>query len=215
MSWLMVDIAHGKIGLIADSHSKNSLMLTAIHTLRAMGASTFIHLGDICDSLMPENLDEAVEILNRYKVKAILGNNEYMLISEYLLNHADGLKEATISFLKELPYTIVAGEICFTHSLPFDWPAATRRPIKEYLPVLMESNRPHPHRIIFRGHSHSPSVIEIEDGCMEELTLDPGEKITLYKERIYVITVGAVENGACALFDPASYEFCPVSLTSK
>ena len=204
----------GKTGLIADSHGKISLMLDAINSLKDMGAATIIHLGDICDSLRPECLDEAVAILQRYEVKAVLGNNEYILITEYLANQADGYNDIVVSFLKKLPYTLNIGNFCFTHSIPFNWPAATNRPLSEYLPRLLENESP-PFKVLFRGHSHTPSVIEIEVGCSKEMGLRSGDKITLKKDKIYVINVGAIEDGAFALFDPASYEFSSLTFRSK
>ena len=204
----MINLNKGSIGLITDSHSMNSLMTKAIHILKDMGAKTIIHLGDICDSLTPEKLDIAVNILNKYNVKAIMGNNEYILTIEYLANHYNRFEKRTISFLKELPYTITAKDICFTHSLPYNWPAATRQPISEYLSILKGDNLPF--RIIFRGHSHTTSVIEIENECYTNLIVDLGKKIYLHKNRGYVITVGAVENGICALFDPINSEFCSI-----
>ena len=202
----------GKIGLIADSHGKISLMVDAIKTLTDMGAATIIHLGDICDSLRPGCLDEAVPILDRYEVKAVLGNNEYILITEYLANYEDGYNDMVVSFLKKLPYTLNIGDFCFTHSTPFNWPAATNRPLTEYLPRLLEDEAP-PFKVLFRGHSHTPSLIEIEGGCSKEIGLKSGDKIALKKDRIYVISVGAIEDRAFALFDPKTYEFHSLTFT--
>ena len=204
----------GKIGLIADSHGKISLMLDAIKILKDMGAAPIIHLGDICDSLRPECLEEAVAILDQYEVKAVLGNNEYILIIEHLANHADVYNDMVVPFLKRLPYTLNIGDLCFTHSTPFNWPAATNRPLSEYLPRLLENESP-PFKILFRGHSHTPSVIEIEGGCSKEMGLKSGDKIALNKGRIYVVNVGAIEDGAFAVFDPAKYEFSSLTFRSK
>jgi len=204
----------GKIGLIADSHGKIALMLDAIKTLKDMGAATIIHLGDICDSLRPECLDEAVAILDRYEVKAVLGNNEYILLTEYLANHAAGYNNIVASFLKELPYTLNVGDLCFTHSIPFNWPAATNRPLTEYLPRLLENGSP-PFRVLFRGHAHSPSLIEVKDGCSKEIGLKSGEKIALHKGRIYVVNVGAIEDGAFAIFDPIKNMFTSLAFPSS
>ena len=209
----MFNRLEGKIGLIADSHGEISLMLDAIKTLKDMGAATIIHLGDICDSLRPECLDEAVAILDRYEVKAVFGNNEYILLTEYLANHEDGYNDIVGRFLKKLPYTINIGNLCFTHSTPFNWPAATNRPLSEYLPRLLENKSP-PFKILFRGHSHTPSVIEIEGGCSKEIGLKSGDKIALNKDRIYVVNVGAIEDGAFALFDFAKYEFSSLTVRS-
>jgi hypothetical protein len=58
-------------------------------------------------------------------------------------------------------------------------------------------------------------VIEIEDGYIKEMGLKSGDKITLDKERIYVVNVGAIEDGAFALFDPINHEFNSLTFTSS
>ncbi|MDY6933638.1 MAG: metallophosphoesterase family protein [Spirochaetota bacterium] len=201
-----INIEKGIIGLIADSHSKYSLMTRAIDILLDLGAEELIHLGDICDSLMPEKMDTAVEILNKYKIKAVKGNNECSIISEYLVNHPNTHEDSSISFLKKLPYTITLSNICFTHSTPQDWPAATRQPIANYLPIIKGNNPPF--NIIFRGHSHKTSVIEIKNDSIKNLVLEPSQRIQLQEDRIYVITVGAVEDGICALYNNENNELC-------
>ena len=73
----------GPIGLIADSHGRTDLLAAAIDWLEAMGVSSIIHLGDICDSLAPLALEDAVAVLQEHGVHALRGNNEYAI----LVNH--------------------------------------------------------------------------------------------------------------------------------
>ena len=193
-----------RIGLIADSHNKVSLMVDAIAYLREQGAVHIIHLGDICDSLEPEKLDEAVEILEREGITAVRGNNECVVINEYLPSHTGHLKKSTLTFLDQLPYVLRFEEFFFTHSAPFEWPEATRRPIRYYLPRLLETGRA-PFRILFRGHSHRPSIIEIDKTDVRKIRIEPNESAQLDRKKTYVITVGAVEKSTCALFDPLVY----------
>ncbi len=207
----MQDFKSGKIGLISDSHSNNSLMLDAIRILNDNGASSLIHLGDFCDSLMPETVDDSVEILNKYNVKTLLGNNEYIILTEFIQNNPGRVKDSTVSFMEELPYNFALDDICFAHSLPYDWPAATRQPLKG-LVYLFSKKDDLPYRIIFRGHSHTMSVVEVNNGQSEEILVKSGEKIQLLKDKKYIITVGAVEDGICAIFDPVSNEFCSIPL---
>ena len=201
-----INFKQGPIGLISDSHSNNLLMTRAIDILIDKGAKNLIHLGDACDSIKPEKADEAVEILNRYNVNAVMGNNEYVLISEYLASNSNTLKDATVSFLRELPYTLKIRDICFTHSTPFDWPAATRQPITNYLPFLKGENPPF--RIIFTGHSHGTSVIEIGDEGYKSLKNESGKTIHLHEDRVYAVTIGAIEDGICAIFDSEKSDLC-------
>ena len=193
-----------KIGLIADSHSRNALLLDAAKKLKELGADTIIHLGDICDSLKPDAVDEAIEILRAYNVKALMGNNELSIISENAYRSHNSINPDSIAYLKKLPYTLQMGNICFAHSAPFNWPAATRRPIMEYLPHLL-GKESFPFKVLFRGHSHVPSLIKISDNKLEQRPIKVGEKLALLNNITYVITVGAVEDRSCALFLPHEY----------
>ena len=197
----------GRIGIIADTHSNNALMLKAIHTLESVGVERIIHLGDICDSLRPEALDEAVEILKAHGVLSVLGNNEYSILLDC---QATRLNTETLAYLRELPYTITMGGLCFTHSAPFTWPAATRRPIAEYLPFMGVLQN----RILFRGHSHYPEVLEIAGDESREIPIGTERALWLDREKTYIITVGAVENGSFALFDTRAYTIQFVILSS-
>ncbi len=203
----------GKIGILADSHGDNALLGAAIDSLRALRAEILIHLGDICDVQAPDLLDEAVEILTANNVKAVLGNNETSIITDVLDNGSVSLREVTVSYVKGLPYIYQMGDICFAHSTPFPWPAATRRPIEDYYPHLIGSELPF--RILFRGHSHSPSIIEVESENICEVPVNGGETYTLLESRIYVITVGAVERGLFSLYDPHRNEVSFLSLSSR
>lgn len=180
-----------RIGIIADTHSENDLMGRAIDALESLGCERIVHLGDICDSLRPEKLDDAVRILERHQVLCVLGNNEYAIL-------ADGKKVSPRArdFLASLPYTRTIDDFGFTHSQPGDWPAATRRPIEEYLACTTVM----PYRILFRGHSHSPGLFEVDAAGARAVDLSASH-LDLDREKNYVITIGAVQNSACALFE--------------
>ncbi len=189
----------GLTGLLADTHSNNALLRKAVLKLRSLGAVNIVHLGDICDSLDPEALNEAVQILKDNNVSAVMGNNDYIVIAD---NLTGGLKEETIDYIKGLPYTIKSGGITFTHSSPFEWPAATRRPISDFIHSL----HPEKHRLIFRGHSHTPSIVEVREGVPHKIKIPASGIIALGSDRSYIITVGAVEKNSIATFDPANLE---------
>ncbi len=197
----ILDVTDGPIGLIADSHGNNSLLREAIGFLESMNTETIVHLGDICDVQIPEASDEAVDILKAHGVSAVVGNNEGSIIRGFPGNLEKVMRPDTISYLRDLPYILKMGDFIFTHSTPFNWPAATRRPLASYLPFLAGDAKP-PFSILFRGHSHSPSVVEIEGERIGEIDVETGKIIPLQVDRIHVITVGAVEDGLLAIFMP-------------
>jgi len=199
------------IGLIADSHGKNELLLKAIRAVQENGAERLIHLGDLCDSLDPHSAEDTVNILKENTIPGVLGNNEYSIISEHHNEHVQNISSAVLDYLSGLPYILDLGVLWFTHSAPFAWPAATRRPIKDFLPHLVERTN-FPFDILFRGHSHRPSVIEMNGAETTKIHVQAGARLTLHRNRRYVITVGAVEEASFALFLPKKYEIVFLSI---
>ena len=102
---------HGPIGIIADSHGKNELLLQAILMLKDMDVQTIFHLGDICDSLAPLALEDAVPMLKEHGVRTVMGNNEYAIMVNHRGSHANSLSPEVLSFLSGLPYTITIDDI--------------------------------------------------------------------------------------------------------
>ncbi|HHO74948.1 MAG TPA: metallophosphoesterase [Deltaproteobacteria bacterium] len=193
------------IGLIADSHGKNDLLVRSIRALKDAGAHTILHLGDICDSLEAHTAEDTVKILEENSIRGVSGNNEYSMVTEHHNKHVQNISDDVRNYLKQLPYIISIGPFWFTHSAPLNWPAATRRPIAEYLPLLMNKEA-FPFEILFRGHSHQPSIIKIHNNRINEIPAQAGERLELYRNTRYVITVGAVEKYFAALFLPVDYE---------
>lgn len=192
------------IGIMADSHGKNDLLLRAINTLKSMGARRLIHLGDMCDSLSPHLIEETLSIMKDYGVEGVRGNNECTMIQDGRTAHRETGSQDMIHFLDELPYTIRSGSILFTHSIPMDHPIATKRPISEFMNLIMKEVDI-PFSLLFRGHSHRPSILEIGNKSVKKITAGTGKEIPLERNGRYVITVGAIENASCALFLPEGY----------
>jgi predicted phosphodiesterase len=204
-AWGMEPGMHGPVGIIADSHGRNELLLQAILMLKGMDVQTIFHLGDICDSLAPLALEDAVGILKEHGVRPVMGNNEYAIMVNHRGRHANSLSPEILSFLSGLPYTITIDDFCFAHSAPFDWPAATSWPITDSHPFI-DLGSLVPYQVLFRGHSHTPSIMEIDGTIIKKIPAEAGMKKRLFRNRRYVITVGAVEEASLALFLPDEYE---------
>ncbi len=195
------------IGIMADSHGNNGLLLNAITALKALGAGQLVHLGDMCDSLSPHLAGQSLDILDEHDVWCVRGNNESDILHHSRGARAEADFSKSLSRLQELPYTIRLGNLLFTHSAPFDYPAATKRPISEFLPRLAGDKGPE-FSILFRGHSHRPSIVEILSGAMgatEKIPVQPGADIYLDRGRRYIITAGAVESASSVLFLPREH----------
>lgn len=195
------------IGIMADSHGNSGLLLNAIKALKALGAGLLIHLGDMCDSLSPHLAGQSLDILDEHDVRCVRGNNESDILHHNRGARAEDDFSKSLSRLEDLPYTIRLGNLWFTHSAPFDYPAATKRPISEFLPQLTGEEGPG-FSILFRGHSHRPSIVEIfsgDRGATERIPIQPGTDICLDRDRRHIITAGAVESASSVLFLPREH----------
>ncbi len=199
------------LGIMSDSHGNNELLIRAIRTLKELGAEKLFHLGDLCDSLRPDRAAEAIKVISEHHILAVRGNNECMIIHDRGLDSVPRIENDILSSLNSLPYSLNIGSYWFTHSAPYSHPAATRRPISEFLPGLI-SDPTIPFSILFRGHSHRASIIEIQGQTMNRIKVERDVEIQLEKNRRYIITTGAVEKSLCLLFRPEDYSVRFVTL---
>ena len=190
-----------KIGLMADSHGSSETIEQAITFFRDQNCGPIYHLGDICDSHRPETADGCVQILRENEILAIKGNNDYAI----LLNRDPKLiKETTHQYLEALPLIREQDEAILVHSLPFVEELGlsamiglmrkrvARRFFKEY-----------DHRVLFRGHSHSPQIIRPVAEEIVKMPLSPGQRINLQQSRPCIITCGALTEGLCLIWNQA------------
>jgi len=193
-----------KIGLIADSHSKLEKLEAAVHLLNARGATALVHLGDICDSLRLDLLESSIELIEKYGMHAVKGNNDFIL-ENLLTGRPAELSDGTgplVAFLQQLPMKIVWNGICFAHSLPFDFLRAFYEPIDVgSIDRAAEVFRLTRHRILFCGHSHQPILFRISAGTVSREQVPQATPLILDPEDRYIHVTGAVSEGECALFD--------------
>ena len=201
------------MGIMADSHGNNGELLKAIEALKGLGADRLIHLGDVCDSRAQSGLiRQAMDILSRHGVQTVRGNNECVLLHNAQSSRQEDDRAEIIPLLQALPYTIRIGGLWFTHSAPLDFPAATKRPVSEFLPQIADSPA-FPFTVLFRGHSHRPSIMEIQGQAVREVLFQAGEDTVLDRSARYIVTAGAVENGSCLLFRPEEHRVRLIALS--
>ncbi len=193
-----------RIGLVSDSHSELNALETAIHKLQKRGADTLVHLGDVCDSMRLDLLEDSIGLLRKHRVTAVKGNNDFVL-EKLLQGKPPEQKVGTgplVDFLCELPIVIVWDCICFAHSLPFDFLRAIYDPIddgstnKAEEVFCMTS-----YRITFCGHSHRPVLFRYSQDRVYRELIPENRPIVLDPEDRHILVTGAVTEGECTLFD--------------
>ena len=191
----------GAVGLMADSHGDAGLIRRAARLLAAKGCRRFYHLGDVCDSLMPQTAEACLDALRQERVTAVRGNNEQALAAA--LRGAAGA-EGTVARLARLPLAIELEGALLVHSLPFTrelgpasligalGPAEARRFFADFR-----------HPLLFRGHGHSPQIVFRRGGRVDARLLEAGETVVLAGRLPCIVTCGALADGHCMVWQPA------------
>lgn len=201
------------LGIIADSHGNFEMVARAIDFLTHRHCDQIIHLGDICDSFRPQTCDACVRLLIKHRVMAVKGNNDHVLEINQTGYSDSVVPEESLAFLRRLPPILTAGNSIFAHSLPF---------YKELgiscITKVMGKNEvlkffsTRDHQILFRGHSHSPSVKWQEDHEVRSMDLPAGKQIHIGGHLPCVVTCGALTRGLLMIWEPESQIISSVSI---
>jgi predicted phosphodiesterase len=190
----------GCIGLMSDNHGQTAVLNRAIGALRERGADVLVHLGDFGDSLHRESLTAIVETLKNNHVLVVKGNNDY--IAEKRLESGNGHLSALYTYLHDLPIRIISADLCFAHSLPFDSIRSFYEPIDDgSAERAARLFREITCRILFCGHSHIPVLFRRTPHRTVREQIPPDRPLRLVQAERYIIVVGALETGECALYD--------------
>ena len=190
---------------MADSHGNLEATGLALRILEERDAGMIIHLGDIGDSIRYHDLQEILDLLSEHRVLSVKGNNDYLItlaLGDRSGRHKPGCPGM---FLKQLPMKRIMGDLCFAHSLPFDYHRAFYDPVDDGTTKRAEKlMRETAHRILFCGHSHTPVLFRMQAGHVTREHPLAGKKVLLRKEERYIVVVGALDHGECALYDERS-----------
>lgn len=188
------------VGIMADSHGSASAIAAALAVFNARKCRRVIHLGDLCDSESPATVNAAARPLMTAAVLTVMGNNEHALLQRAAAQ--TGVDDDVRAFMAALPLQIEADGHLFVHNRPFPdrlglscltgdiTPADCRRLDRRFHGV-----------VLFRGHSHLPSVCQTDSGAISGGGLT-GEKTVLAPGGNWVVTCGALQAGWCMIWHP-------------
>jgi len=202
----------GLIGLIADSHGHKSSMSRCIDRLTSYGVEIIIHLGDFFDSQYSEDVMGILEIIQQNQILAVKGNNDYQ-VEKSMMNgcshHIPAIdRQKVLSFLASVPMKRVIGDICFTHSLPYDSIRSFYEPMDTGNTDRAKQVFLHtPYRIVFCGHSHSPVLFRMRPDQTTRENIKRSGPTTLYQNERFIIIVGSAEESECGFFDISKMEY--------
>ena len=195
-----------KIGLLADSHGNLESIKKGVVRLNETHSDTFIHLGDIFDSLENDDLYEIYNTINQNNFLTVKGNNDFQV--ENMLNNGRSFdipllrKNKIISFLKNMPMRLTDEKICFTHSLPFNSIRSFYEPVdtgttERAIRLFTETV----YKIIFCGHSHSSVLFRWRDGNVTRESIPSNKMISFNSAERYIVIVGSSDNWEYGFFD--------------
>jgi predicted phosphodiesterase len=196
-----------KLGLLADIHEQTRQLQKAIAVLQEHGAERFVVLGDVFET--GKRIEETVRLLREVEAVGVWGNHDLGLCHEPTAA-IRARYAAVLDFMQTLRPRLELAGCLFTHGLPC-WDATD--PAVYYLGERPEtpeglagafaaSSQP----VSFVGHFHrwlaaTPEGRLVWDG-RSPLPLRPGRR--------YLIVVGAVCDGWCALFDTETNLLTPL-----
>ena len=209
----MNQLTYNRLGIIADSHGNSEMIARAIGFLSKHPCDRIIHLGDICDSFRPQTCEACVQLLKKHGVAAVKGNNDHVLEINQTGNSNSLVSEDSLSFLRNLPPVIAADDSIFAHSLPFykelGISCITKVMGKNEVQKFISRNNRH---ILFRGHSHSPTIKFKEANDIRSLDLPPGKRIHLAGRIPCIVTCGALTRGLVMVWDAGSQMLSSLSI---
>ncbi|MDO8944321.1 MAG: metallophosphoesterase family protein, partial [Desulfobacterales bacterium] len=178
----MKELEPKRIGILADSHANLEATAEAIRLLKEFGAGMLIHLGDFCDSVRHDRAAAMIDLLLKYEVIAVKGNNDFlvenMLADPRRKPDTEGVR--VLAFLRETPAVRARGDIRFAHSLPFDTLRAFYEPIDTGNTGRAEELFDEADfRILFCGHSHLPIIFRKSGSRVTREQAHPGENRVL------------------------------------
>ncbi len=197
-----------RIGLVADSHDQLEALARAVSMLEQRGAESLVHLGDICDSLRLDLLEDSVRLLRRHRMLVVKGNNDFMLENLLRCQPPESRDRYVhlAAFLEGLPMRIVWDGVCFAHSLPFDHLRSFYEPIDIGSSKRAEEVfRLTTHRILFCGHSHRSVLFRLAGDKVSRESVPAAQPIALDPHERYIIVAGSVLERECAIFDVESW----------
>ncbi|MDY6906135.1 MAG: metallophosphoesterase family protein [Thermodesulfobacteriota bacterium] len=186
------------IGIMADSHGNVDALQSAVTFFKRAGCRALFHLGDVCDSTLPETTAPCVAIIQDSNVLAVKGNNEHTVS----VNAPDDGDSTIPLFLGRLPIIRSLPGAVFAHSLPFEKElglSAMIRAINDDAARMFF--RQYPDSVLFRGHSHAPVLMFEKNGAIQSIPISTAKPVTIASLRPCIITAGALTDGLCMIWD--------------
>jgi predicted phosphodiesterase len=196
-----------KLGILADIHEDVPKLTLALQCFQQEGVGQAVVLGDVIYT--GRHIRDTVALLTAASAVGVWGNHDLGLCHEPEKPIHERYAGPTLDFMLTLRPRLELAGCLFTHGLPC-WDATD--PEVYYLGDRPETAEGQAgsfgacdHAALFTGHFHRWLAATPQG----QLAWDGSTPILLEGERLYLITVAAVCDGWCAVFDTDSRELVP------
>ena len=195
-----------RLGLLADVHERVDLLSDCIAALRGRGVDSFVMLGDVLSDA--ERIDETIDLLATLSAHGVWGNHDFGLCDGPLPEAKARFSAKVIDYFATLRPWIDFEGCRFQHIDPHLDPTSLldlwTPPESDPQRALRFSRTAH-HRVVV-GHVHRWSLITSQGA----VSWNPRDPCRLDRSERYLITVGAVEDGCCGIYDNQRDEVTPI-----
>lgn len=202
----------GRIGLMADSHGNLPATIAAINCLKKNGAAKIYHLGDLFDSVAGNDFARLLQAVRHNCVLSVKGNNDYQveqaIDNGMTFNLTETDRVFLLKYLRGMPMKHEFGDICLTHSLPYDSIRSFYEPIDDGGTLRAEQVfQDTDYLLVCCGHSHQPVLFRWYNGRVTREGLAEKYLVSFSVPERYILIVGSVDNGDCGLLDFENYSY--------
>lgn len=202
------------IGLLSDTHGDLDALARAVWALRRRGVAEIVHLGDFCDSLREEGLEETIRYLLAEGISAVKGNNDFLAENRLsALAHPTETQRESLAFLYRVPRGIERGDACFAHSRPGTGFHSFFEPVEdgtaEGTASLFAGMSC---RFLFCGHSHRPALLRWDGRETSREVLQNELPARLAVSVRCIVIVGAADSGDCGLYDEREMTYTRINI---
>jgi predicted phosphodiesterase len=203
-----------RLGLLADIHEAVEPLREALGLFERLGVDEVVHLGDVCR--MHRRLDETVELLARANVPGVWGNHDYGLCQEPGEEMRSRFSPRILDYMRTLKPTLVREDCLFTHVEPwldandllqlwyFDGPPETPDALARCFDAVGQ-------RVLFSGHVHTWFLA----GQAGRIPWDGKTAVRLAPPGRYVVILHALVEGYCSVYDTATGDLVPYTLSCR
>jgi len=203
-----------RLGIVTDVHDEVHRLGEALARFAELGVDRILSLGDLADSFTPGDAGaEAARLLARAGAVGVWGNHDFGMSFEVHDSLRRSADPVALGFTSKLRAFLCLGECRFSHVEPDrDATSVVDLWLDRGVPDTPEGAAAGfaavPERLLFVGHFHrwfavTPHAAVPWDGS-RSLDLSPPSR--------YLVGIGAVCDGCCAVLDTARHVLEPVRL---